>query len=68
MRPRVQIGDRVVLPLGAAGDGVRRGTVVEVLGEGGGPPFVLRWEDGSQSIVYLSSAALVVPPEEDGDD
>ena len=67
-RPQVQIGDRLVLPPRVVGGDVRSAIVAEVLGENGSPPFVLRWEDGSETVVYPSSAAYVLQPESDGDD
>ncbi|MGI9594620.1 MAG: DUF1918 domain-containing protein [Acidimicrobiales bacterium] len=56
------MGDRIVLPPRGGVGGARTAVVVEVLGEHGSPPFVLRWEDGSESVVYPSSAAFVVRP------
>lgn len=58
-RPRVHVGDRLVLPARAAGGATRTAVVVEVLGEEGRPPFLLEWEDGSQTIVFPSTAAYV---------
>jgi len=67
-RPRVQIGDHLVLPPRVVDGCVRMAVVVDVLGEDGSPPFVLRWEDGSETVVYPSSAAYVVRRGSDDDD
>ena len=68
MRPRAQIGDRLVVPARVRDGKARVGVVVEVLGAEGLPPFSVRWEDGSQTLVYPSSAAHVVSagPDEEG--
>lgn len=68
MRPRVQVGDRLVLPARTVGGAPRTAIVVDVLGEGGLPPFLLRWEDGSETVVYPSSAAYVKRPGSDSED
>jgi hypothetical protein len=42
------------------GETVRDGEILEVLGEDGGPPFLVRWtDDGRVSRVYPGSDAFV---------
>lgn len=67
MRPRVRVGDRLVLPARTVGGEPRTALVVEVLGEEGMPPFLLQWEDGSQTIVFPSNAAYVERTGPDGE-
>lgn len=65
-RPRVQVGDRLVLPARTVGGGTRTAVVVEVWGAEGLPPLLLEWEDGSQTIVFPSSAAYVERADPEG--
>jgi hypothetical protein len=39
----------------------RRGEIVEVRGADGGPPYVVRWSDGHEGLVYPGADAHVVP-------
>lgn len=59
MQLRVQEGDRLVLPALRVGGVTRTAVVVEVLGEEGLPPFLLQWDDGSQTIVFPSNTTYV---------
>lgn len=65
-RPQARVGDRLALPPRVAGGAVRTAIVVEVMGDDGSPPFLLRWDDGSQTIVYPSTAAYMMRPGSDG--
>ncbi len=67
-RPRAQKGDRLVLSPRTDEGTARVAVVVEVLGVDRSPPFVVRWADGSQSVVYPSSAAYVLAGGLDADD
>jgi hypothetical protein len=45
------IGDRVVVPGTHVSESARDGEVIEVHGEGGTPPWVVRWSaDGHESL------------------
>lgn len=46
------VGDRVVIHGRTVGTADRGGTVVEARGEGGGPPFLVRFDDGHEVLVY----------------
>lgn len=52
-------GDRVIVHGHRQGAAERDGEVVDVLGEDGQPPYVVRWEDGRESILYPSSDVSV---------
>ena len=41
------------------GDEDRAGVIVEVHGKEGGPPYLVRWDDGHQSVFFPSSDTLV---------
>ncbi|MEA4945816.1 MAG: DUF1918 domain-containing protein [Propionicimonas sp.] len=46
------IGDQVVLHGNKVGAADRRGVVTEVRGQNGGPPYVVRFEDGHTTVVF----------------
>jgi hypothetical protein len=57
------LGDRLVVRGHHVGDRVRDGEILEVLGEGGSPPFVVRWsDDGHLSRIFPGSDAYVEHP------
>jgi hypothetical protein len=57
---RASPGDRLVIRGHHVGELPRDAEVLEVLGEDGGPPFLVRWEDdGRVSRFYPSSDAYV---------
>jgi len=56
-------GDRIVVRGHHVGERERDGEIIEVLGEGGGPPFVVRWsDDGHVSRIFPGSDAYVEHP------
>ena len=57
---QARAGDRIVVHGHRVGQPERNGEVLEVLGEDGAPPFMVRWEDdGHVSRFYPSSDAFV---------
>ena len=57
---RASVGDRLVIKGHYQGEPSRDGEILEVLGEDGAPPFVVRWsEDGHLSEFFPSSDASV---------
>jgi Domain of unknown function (DUF1918) len=57
---RAQPGDRLVIRAHHTGEAEHDGEILEVLGEGGAPPFVVRWEqDGHVSRLYPGPDAYV---------
>ncbi len=52
-------GDRLVINGHYQGEPERDGEILELLGEDGGPPFVVRWSDGHISEYFPSSDASV---------
>lgn len=53
-------GDRLVIRGHRVGERVRDGEILEVLGENGGPPYVVRWsDDGHVSRIFPGSDAYV---------
>ena len=48
---RAQQGDRVTVPGRHVGAAERHGEVLEVRGPDGGPPYLVRWDDGHEAVV-----------------
>jgi hypothetical protein len=58
---QAQVGDRINVPGRHVGEGVRTGEVVEVRGDDGGPPYLVRWDDGHEALVYPGAEARLQP-------
>ena len=57
---RAAVGDRLVIRGHHVGEPPRDAEIVEVLGDDGAPPYLVRWEDdGHVSRFYPSSDAFV---------
>ena len=54
-----KIGDRIVVRGHKVGDHDREGVVLEVHGTGGAPPFLVRWSDGHEGLVFPGTDAVV---------
>ena len=54
-----KIGDRIVVRGHKVGDHDREGVVLEVHGAGGEPPFLVRWSDGHEGLVFPGTDAVV---------
>jgi len=57
---QAKVGDRLVIEGRTDHDSRREGEVIEVRGEDGGPPFLVRWSDGHEGLTYPGSDAHVV--------
>lgn len=49
---KASIGDRILVHGVHVDDAEREGEVLETRGEGGAPPYLVRWSDGSQGLVF----------------
>jgi Domain of unknown function (DUF1918) len=47
-----QVGDELVVRGRHVGDPDRTGVIIEVRGEAGGPPYLVRWSDGHESSFF----------------
>jgi hypothetical protein len=57
---RAQLGDRLIIHAHRTGETERDGEILEVLGDDGAPPYVVRWEDdGHVSRLYPGTDAYV---------
>ena len=55
------VGDRLVVHGAHVDDHVRDGEIVEVHGEDGEPPFLVRWsDDGHESLVFPGPGTQIV--------
>jgi Domain of unknown function (DUF1918) len=57
---RAQVGDEVTVKGRRQGDEERHGEIVQVGGQDGTPPYLVRWEDGHDSLFFPSSDAEVI--------
>ncbi|WP_431910802.1 DUF1918 domain-containing protein [Nonomuraea jabiensis] len=54
------VGDRLLVHGHAVGEGDRSGVIVEVQGLDGGPPYMVRFDDGHTGLVFPGPDAVVV--------
>jgi hypothetical protein len=54
------VGDRLVVDGRSPDIPTREGEILEVHGENGSPPYIVRWADGQESAVYPGPNAHVV--------
>ena len=55
---KAQVGDELVVKGRHVGDQDRTGVIIEVRGEAGGPPYLVRWSDGHESSFYPASGTV----------
>jgi hypothetical protein len=60
---QARVGDRIVVEGRSVGNARRDGEVIEVRGDDGGPPYVVRWSDGHEGLTFPGPDAHVVPKE-----
>ncbi|MCD2443353.1 DUF1918 domain-containing protein [Agromyces sp. SYSU K20354] len=46
------VGDRLVIHGKQVGQADRHGEILEVRGENGGPPFLVKFDDGHETLLY----------------
>lgn len=56
---RAATGDRLVVHGHRVGEHDRAGDIVDVRGDDGAPPYVVRWEDGHEDLMFPSSDATI---------
>jgi len=54
-----QVGDRITMAAEHVGQSTREGTIVEVMGEAGGPPYVVRWADGHTGMIHPGPGSVL---------
>ena len=50
-----EVGDELVVRGRHVGDADRGGVIIEIHGNSGTPPYLVRWEDGHESVFSPSS-------------
>jgi hypothetical protein len=58
---RAEIGDRLHVHSRSVGEPDRMSEIVEIRGEDGAPPYLVRREDGHESLVFPGPDASVEP-------
>ena len=58
---RASVGDQLVVEGRKVDDARREGEVVEVRGQDGAPPYLVRWSDGHEGLTFPGPDAHVVP-------
>ncbi|ETA66299.1 DUF1918 domain-containing protein [Haloechinothrix halophila] len=58
-------GDRILVHGRTVGSGEQHGEIVEVRGEDGNPPFLVRFSDGHESLMYPGPDCEVLGPDEE---
>jgi Domain of unknown function (DUF1918) len=58
---QAQVGDRLHVHSRVVGNVDRVGEIVEVRGGDGGPPYLVRFEDGHETLVFPGADATVEP-------
>jgi hypothetical protein len=56
---RAQAGDALIVKGRRQGDEDRHGEIIEVHGENNAPPYLVRWQDGHQSVFFPTSGTEV---------
>ena len=54
------VGDQLVVESRTVDTPRREGEILEVHGEGGAPPYVVRWSDGHEGLVFPGPDAHIV--------
>jgi hypothetical protein len=57
---QAKVGDRLVVESNRVDAPRREGEILEVRGENGNPPFVVRWSDGHEGLAYPGPDAHIV--------
>jgi hypothetical protein len=55
---KAEVGDELVVKGRHVGDPDRTGVIIEVIGQAGGPPYLVRWSDGHESSFYPTSGTV----------
>ena len=55
---KAQVGDELVVKGRHVGDPDRIGVIIEVIGQAGGPPYLVRWSDGHESSFFPTSGTV----------
>jgi len=57
-----RVGDRLHVHGNSVGEPDRSGEIIEVRGNGGEPPYIVRFADGHTRLVFPGPDAVIEPP------
>jgi hypothetical protein len=63
MTMQATVGDRLHVRSGSVGKQDKYGEVIEVRGRDGGPPYLVRFSDGHEGLVYPGPDCIIEPRE-----
>ena len=55
---KAHVGDELVVKGRNVGDHDHTGVIIEVRGEAGGPPYLVRWSDGHESSFFPTAGTV----------
>ena len=55
----VEVGDTLTVKAVRQGEAERHGKILEIHGQDGEPPYVVRWQDDHESLFFPSSGTVV---------
>lgn len=58
---QANVGDSLIVESNAVDAPRREGEILEVRGEGGAPPYLVRWSDGHEALTFPGPDAHVRP-------
>ena len=60
---QAEVGDTLILKSHHVGEPDRSGEILEVRGDRGGPPYLVRFDDGHEGSVFPGTDAVIHHPE-----
>jgi Domain of unknown function (DUF1918) len=54
-----EVGDTLTVKAVRQGEADRHGKIIEIHGQNGEPPYVVRWQDDHESLFFPSSGTVV---------
>ena len=58
-----KVGEKLILTSHHVGEPDRSGEILEVRGDHGAPPYLVRFDDGHEGLVYPGADAVIQHPE-----
>jgi hypothetical protein len=62
---RASVGDRLLVRGRVVGRSDRHGEIIEVRGPGGQPPYVVRFDDGHETVIIPGPDTVIEPQKAD---
>jgi hypothetical protein len=59
MTMQAELGDKLTVMGRRQGDEDRHGEIIEIHGENGSPPYLVRWRHGEESLFFPSADCVV---------